>query len=219
MNGKHKTIAALLIIIVLSLLAMKAIRPPTTGESISAHVQILGAVYEYNCTLSLEKGWNLISEPCIFSNNSIQDVLNAISGNYSSIHYYDAELDEWHAYNPSLPSWVVQELSEINPQLAYWINATAKTSAAMNGTVMTYQISRLKKGWNMIGISINGTKNASEAFYLSEGSILKIVAYNSTTNSYETYVPGNTNNSLAYITAGRGYWVNVSSDADWRLIE
>ncbi|GEM_PF-1347922 len=216
-------IAAAIAILMLSLIYSAKIRPTITGGSVvTTTAEITGLAYEYYCNISLQEGWNLVSEPCIVANKSITSVLSSVNGSYDSVHHYNgtAATDKWKAYNPRLPEWVVQDLNEISVQSGYWINMNSDSKLTINGTIMTIHFISLSKGWNMAGYPINKTKNVTAAFsILSSGQINRLYAYNSTTGAYEVYYMNNNTGSLLYITPGRGYWVNVTSAGTWTVTE
>ena len=114
MKLKYRQISSrtLLIIILIAIIILLFIIPL---EKMVGKPSILGAVVSKV----------LVSTSCVPQNTSVDFVLASISGNYSSIHTYNAsvELDYWKAYDPSMPSWVVQDLDSISEKKGYWIIA------------------------------------------------------------------------------------------------
>ena len=218
---KAATIGLVLAIIIVAAAYFANNKPDLTGNSvIETHVLITGDEYPFYCNISMPEGFNLISVPCIY-NTTIPIMLASINGSYTSVHYYNASSpDKWKAYNPQIPSWAVQDLSNINLENGYWINTTRSTALTANGSIFTINIIHLKKGWNLAGYPINKTKNVSDAISsVSNGQILQIYAFNSTTNQFDMYDSRNNTNTLGFLTHGRGYWINASEDLLWGVSE
>jgi len=53
----------------------------------------------------------------------VDKILSSIAGNFASIHGFSVSDndDQWKTYNPNLPSWVINDLSEISEDDGYWI--------------------------------------------------------------------------------------------------
>jgi hypothetical protein len=182
---------------------------------------VTGMFSSCNVSISLIEGWNLFSLPCLPHNLVRSSVLQDINGQYYSIHAYEANdiLDHWKAYNPSLPSWVDQDLNAMSVERGYWINMISGGSILDNGTVsLPYWIS-LSPGWNLVGYPSNVSKTPADAFMEINNSITAVYAYNASdiSDPWKSYVPGNPGNDLNIMNPSLGYWINASSGQMWTL--
>ena len=221
-NKKTKWIITLIFLICLIvILPIKdiIINPSIVGHTI-ARVFVRGLETNYNCSAFFMDGWNLISIPCLADNTSTESVLYSIEGNYSSIHTYDVNdySDHWKVYNPDLPSWVVNDLVQINEKQGYWINMKNQSSFYLNGTLIQPDDILLVRGWNLIGYPANDSKEITSALSTISGSYTLIWLYNATDNKYYYYNASAGNGTLQEMIPYYGYWINMSKNDDLFVI-
>ncbi|MBI4438376.1 hypothetical protein HY640_00420 [Candidatus Woesearchaeota archaeon] len=192
-----------------------------TGQSVLVQVDVIGTAYEMFCVVPVYPGWNLVSNPCIVDNSTVNLAFASLNGSFVSVHSYNgSSADRWKVYRPGLPSWVVQDLSEADVKRGYWLNASSSSSWNLNGTIFFPQAISLDAGWNLVGYPINQSKNFSAAFWsVSPGNITRIHAYNSSSGVFEFFYFSNGSGSLQALSSGRGYWVNVTNGSVWTLVE
>ena len=142
-NISNRSILIIALILVAALLFVAPLekllgKEPILG-AVVAKVFVKSQVSNQTCDISLVGGWNLVSIPCVPQNTSVDFILSSISGNYSSIHTYNTseQLDYWKAYNPSMPSWVVQDINNISEDNGYWIKVASQDNIFVNGTITT----------------------------------------------------------------------------------
>jgi hypothetical protein len=182
--------------------------------AVVTRVFITGLETNYTCNINLSTGLNLISVSCKLDNNSIDSVLNQISGKYSSIYTYDIneEIDHWKVYNPTLPKWVINDLNTINDERGYWIRMNEDSNLILEGIVEKPKLMNLYIGWNLIGYPSNESKNITQALSSISGSYSIVYAYNASSGNYIVYNPNLDNNTLTDIEPNRGYWVNMTTN-------
>lgn len=178
------------------------------------------------CNTTYEAGWNLISVACTTqTNTSINYIMDSIDGEYQSIHSYAGDLssDSWKVYNPNLPSWVVQDLSDIDRKQGYWIYMYNQSNYYLQADIITPNLISLSTGWNLVGYpsltsqaietSTSGLEPNFEYFYL----------YNATDTSdyYKQYTwntslpsPQDLNRTVPHY----GYWVYMYSPDTWVIV-
>lgn len=213
-NKRTKLIIVLIVLIALmGVLPIKDIimEPSIIGHTI-ARVFVKGLETDYNCTAVFMDGWNLISIPCLADNTSTKSVLSSIEGNYSSIHTYDVNdySDHWKAYNPDLPSWVINDLVYINEKKGYWINMKNQSSFYLECTLIQPDEVPLVKGWNLMGYPANNSKEITSALSPIQGSYAIIWLYNASDSKYYYYNVSESNGTLHEVRPYYGYWINMS---------
>jgi len=168
------------------------------------------------CAINLTEGWNLVGFACDRGDNSVTTLLSPIEGRYSSIHTYDPSdpADSWKSYNPSLPSWVVQDLSIISLTKGYWLYALDNLSFDYNGSVHSPLDIPLARGWSLISVSSNNDTNLSVSL---PASITIIYGFNATNKSWYYYRPSDSSGSLSFVSRMQGYWVNSSEESNWYI--
>jgi len=221
LSKRAKLIIALVVLIALiGVFPIKEIilNPSIIGYSIFGYtiteVYVSGMEAPLTCTVELLEDWNLISIPCLDDNMSLNNVLALVSGEYYSIHTYIASnsTDKWKAYNPSLPSWVVQDLTEISEKQGYWINMKNDQTFNMEGVLLAPNIISLVEGWNLIGYPTNSSKDVVQAFISIYGSYTFVWMYNATEDRYYYYNATDNNGTFRDIAPYFGYWVKMDED-------
>jgi hypothetical protein len=86
-------------------------------------------------------------------------------------------------------------------------------TAPAPGTNLSATI-RLEEGWNIISLPLQPVESAVDKLISSiSGKVDAIYGFNSATQSYQTYIPGESSNDLLSAEAGRGYWVYMNDAA------
>ena len=205
-------ILVVLIVLVIVLPIKDIIIEPSIIGALFARVYVRPAWANYSCSATFLEGWNLISTPCLASNTSVASVFSSISGDYVSIHGYDPDddSDPWKSYNPSLQSWVVHDLTEINEKKGYWINMKNQDTFYLNGTLRDPNSISLVSGWNLIGYPANTTKGVADALSSIGENYTTIWLYNATDSTYYYYDALAGDGTLGQMRPYYGYWVNMS---------
>jgi hypothetical protein len=77
-------------------------------------------------SVDFQTGWNMFSPPSGLNDYSLPTVLSSISGNYSTVYYYNATKalngapDPWDWFHPLLPD--SSALKRLEPGSGYYIN-------------------------------------------------------------------------------------------------
>ncbi|MBW2974266.1 hypothetical protein KY366_00980 [Candidatus Woesearchaeota archaeon] len=210
-----------IVIILVVLIVLASVLPL---EMLAGKVSILGAAVakvfiksldmNTTCNLTMVEGWNLVTFACIPSDKTPGSMLDPIYGDYASIHNYDAsdDSDHWKAYNPSLPSWVVQDITLISEKKGYWVNVENDCNLSIRGTIKYPNMINVVRGWNLIGYPLNASKSPSDAFSYINGSYSIVWTYNTTEDAYLYYNPYLGSGTLTEITPVKGYWINMTED-------
>lgn len=166
---------------------------------------------------TLKQGCNLISIPLIQGDESIDNVLSSIAGDYYAVQWYDSgdSQDPWKHHHISKPSHL-NDLHKINHNMAFYIytNQPGDTVFVYNGTTPTQnQKILLHPGWNLVG-------------YPSKSDKLRDVALNNLT--FNTHVDSIWTFNAAtqkwkeigqpdYFEVGSGYWIHSKVECKWEV--
>ncbi|MFH0874696.1 MAG: hypothetical protein V1859_02075 [archaeon] len=214
---KKITIVFVILVIALSgfllITNLKFLKNRITGLAELSTSAIILQLSEAACEADFVSGWNLISIPCVPTPTNISEVLLNILPDIISVHeYYGIGADPWKAYNPSLPGWVVQDLTKLDRKKGYWMNMAANTHYYYNSSTATPNILSLANGWNLVGYPLISLKNISDAMLPINGSYDIIVLYNATDSAdyWKEYTWNESRPSgqdLYNMTPYYGYWI------------
>jgi hypothetical protein len=183
----------------------------------------VGFFYDSDCIISLDPGWNLISIGCQAHNMSPETVFMEIKGNYTSVHGYDAtqSLDKWKVYNPILPSWVVNDLREIDTSKGYWIHTLTNGTLNISGSLKYPRYINLRQGWNLVGYPTNMTHPVNHSLSMVLADLISVHAYNATDTAdpWKVFSTSSGSDDLLLLTPGFGYWIRMSSSNTWVIDE
>jgi hypothetical protein len=94
----------------------------------------------------------------------------------------------------------------------YWINMTNATYYFYEGGKRSSSIP-LSQGWNLVGYPKSNSTAVNESLNGLNFTVVK--AYNSST--FIIYVYNATNNTLEYLEAYSGYWINSTTNQTWSM--
>ncbi len=161
--------------------------------------------------LQLNSNWNLVSLSVQPGNITISNVLNGISGKYSSAWAF--QNNAWKVYDPANPG-----LSNLNTMEAgggYWLNMTEATTLTVTGTVPSKSID-LISGWNLVGYNSSTGQDIADALVSISGKVKSVWAY--VDGAWEVYDPANPGFSdLTTMNPGYGYWIKTTEACTWTL--
>lgn len=208
----------ILLIGLLTFLPIKEIltKPLITGFAVSK-VYVSGEEINYSCANILNADWNLFSMPCKSNDTAVEVVLSSISGLYDSIHRYDSNdnADHWKSYNPNLPSWIVNDLTNMDVKNGYWINMINQSNFYLNGTIETPNTISLVSGWNLMGFPTNVSRNITGALSSISGSYTVLWLYNATDSTYYHFNATTQNGTFTDMIPYYGYWINMTKNGIW----
>ncbi|MCK4757030.1 MAG: exo-alpha-sialidase [Thermoplasmata archaeon] len=163
----------------------------------------------YNITLN--EGWNLISSPLIQRDESLDVVLENISGKWDYILAYNStDPDHWKSNDISKPG-PLNDLTEIDHTIGFWINITEPggCNLTLSGIIPTNTQIPLKAGWNLVGYpTLNNSVTVGEAFFGTGATRVEVCNTSQAYNQMEVM-------STYIMRPGEGYWVKVPADSIW----
>ncbi len=192
--------------------------PGLTGQ-VPTTVNVTAQATDQFCNFYLLDGWNLVSFYCLSNYPNTTTAMAPINSSFYAVFAYDPEdgNNSWNVYNPSLPSWVVQDLEQMDRLHGYWIYMNQSATYIYNGTIVRQTIP-LVKGWNLAGYPSQTADDAETSFGTINGSYTRVYIYNATTDSIQIFIPGDPANSTFNLTLPNyGYWINTTEDIDWTL--
>lgn len=164
-----------------------------------------------NTSLSIAKGWNLISLPLTPANAASQIVLGSALTNINSVWSYQNAA--WKIFLPNNTNF--SDLTEITSGNAYWIESLVDTALPYNG-VSASKTMDLALGWNFVGYNSASTQTVITAVANIGANLESVWGYtNGTWHMYDPTNPGFSD--LANMEPGKGYWVKTKLASTWTL--
>jgi len=182
-----------------------------TGRNVLTQVNV--SLYTVTtCTYTLPQGLSLWSIYCIGTQDNTTDIVAYIPGMKSIFTYNpNGGTDKWQSYNPSLPSWTVQDLNRMTKKAGYYIYMNYEREFSYEGSAASETSISLYQGWNLIGYPSDDVRNVNATFGSIFGTYNLIETYNSTTAEWQAFDPMGSNNTLNRTYPWQGYWINVTS--------
>ena len=147
-------------------------------------------------TISLVKGWNLISTNITVADSSIATLFKNID---------IQEIKTMDAFWRKGQNTIFNSLTKISSGQGYFVNANVAGTLTLTGNTINlptnYSISTLKTGWNLTGCPYQSATAIASALGtgISNVSLIK--------NFTGFYIPSGTSNSLLTIDPGKGYFL------------
>jgi hypothetical protein len=165
-----------------------------------------------NCSFPLKAGLNLFSAYCLGTQdqpNATFSALSRLEGVFS-FEPMDSGGDIWKIYNPSLPAWVVQDLSAVTRKKGYAVIMLGPEVFGHEGVNKDSDTIDVIQGWNFIGYPVNTSHPVNVTFNSISGRYTEVVTYNATDTAYVRYIVGGANNTLVETPPYYGYWINMT---------
>lgn len=149
--------------------------------------------------LSLSSGWNLISMP-LSSNKTVNQIFGA-----NKLYYL--KNNQWKE---------VKGADLFNYSYGYWIKSN-QSSFLIDGVSMNNLYFDMASGWNLINYPFKESMNVEGIFQSVMGNIDEIATFDK--GVWKVYNPAKPSqlNSLVILEAGKGIFVKVKNNAQWRL--
>ncbi len=164
--------------------------------------------YEDDITIEipLQEGWNLFSIPLKLLDNSINSVLDSITGHFECLQIYDA--GKWKRYVIGDKEFL-NGLDELEPGKSYWIRMIDSAVLTLTGVELDDKTVSIRQGWNMIGYNCLTVKPVEEALSCMNVNCDSVWTYDALTKAWKTYMANlpKSNDSLEFMEPGRGYYV------------
>lgn len=171
-------------------------------------------------TVSLGKGWNIMSFPLSTQSKAVEQAFASVQGKFSYVAFYvsDGAAGSWLYYQPGQR----KDFSEVRPGAAYFILMNEPSQLAAEGIPISAPISiSLRKGANVIGSPFAEPKPITEFFgpaWYSLDSIFSMEVSNGNYiwKSYYQQAPPFLND-FTTIDPGKGYWVMMNKDVSLEM--
>jgi len=148
-------------------------------------------------TVSLAKGWNLISFNVVPADSTIATVFSGVMSNLAEIKNADG------FYSTTNASTAFNSLSSIIQGKGYLVKMKAASTLSVAGVPSTFTATKLqaslKAGWNLTSCPFQSATAIATAYDITKISMIK---------SFDGfYVPNGTTNTLTSIVPNKGYFV------------
>ena len=191
-----------------------------------ASVHITGATH----SLTLVKGWNLVSFNVHPANTSVSAVLASVSGNFDLVYAWDATGDHassghWMRYAPALPP-SLNTLTSLNETMGFWIHMINPDVLDVTGNVpVTTNITLTTNagGWNLVSYpsSINRDLPSILTNYGVGTDFSLVYSYRAHDVADQWKLFNRTGlpifNDLTALAPGWGYWVKSTAAHTWNV--
>jgi hypothetical protein len=159
--------------------------------------------------ITLNEGWNLVSLPLEQQDESIDQVLSSITGQWDYIRTYDAITGTWESNSTYAPNQL-NDFSTLNHKQGFWINITEPggTILSCSGYDPPTTSINLYAGWNLVGYPSLTNETVANALW---GTGADQVMVCDTSEPYHVKEAGPT----YLMKSGEGYWVHVPFDTVW----
>lgn len=178
-----------------------------------------------NCNTTIPLGTSLQSFSCIPISMTRQEFFTNLSAGGANVEvmykYTPSSNGQWQAYNASLPSSVVQTLTDFGNLDGIYFKTNAPEYFNYYGFLPSSSNILIRSGWNLIGYPTNRVKSLG----LSIQSINDSYAYISTlegteeTGQYLWDVPPPGGDTLLNTTPFHGYWIRNTVQDYWVVLQ
>jgi hypothetical protein len=172
------------------------------------------------CNDTLPAGTSLTSLPCLpllVTRDELFANLSAHGANVLAMYQYTPWTNgKWHAYNSSLPSYVVQSLTEVTRQEGVYFIMNAPETFSYSGALPHNTNIPLHQGWNLAGYPSNLTQPLTTSLASINNTYTEIKTLEGTEESGQylvSYNPGGGN--LTNTSVYHGYWINMTAPDTW----
>jgi hypothetical protein len=205
-----------IMLFVITVMAFERILPVSFQEitgAVTSRVNVTQPLAA-NCNFTLYSGLNLVSFFCIATMTPRNDVIFNLTNLESIFEYEEKATDVWKSYNPSLPSFVIQDLNYMTRTKGYWIKMRANQSLFLEGNLRLPSYVYLTPGWNLAGYPTSQIKPVNTSFYTIDGNFTAVRAFDPRNKIFIAYVPG-VGGALNQTEPYYGYWINATADEVW----
>jgi len=205
-----------ILLLILSLFVFEKILPTSfqkiTGNVVT-RVNVTQPQVAY-CNFTLYSGLNLVSFFCIPTMHPRDQVIGNLSSLEAIFEYQEEKSDAWKSYNPSLPNFVIQDLSFMSRTEGYWIMMRNNQQFLLEGALRRSTSILLVPGWNLVGYPTNTTMVVNNSFISILSNMTEARTRNPLSGNFISYVPG-IGGALNQTEPYYGYWINATVDEGW----
>jgi hypothetical protein len=155
---------------------------------------------------NLMTGWKLVSIPLEQKDDSVDAILRTLS--FDTARYYYA--GSWKSYSTQKAYCT---LEQIGTNMGIWVNVVDGSNLTVAGRVPATTLVNLAKGWNLVGFPSFDT-DYTIADLKSDSGATKAEIFNAFSPPYFLRIA----NDIETMTAGNGYWIEVSVSGTWTVM-
>jgi len=160
-------------------------------------------LYIWNVSITLNKGWNLVSIPLNLTNKSIKHLFEGCSYVFS----YDNLNKNWLFYRDDS----YNNFNELDEKMGLWIESSKDKELVIKGYHFDYPITiPLYEGWNLIGYPSLNSSLINETL----DDYISVYAYNNSRWLSSNNKRPKSFNTIHDFVPRLGYWVYVSEEGE-----
>jgi parallel beta-helix repeat protein len=190
--------------------ALKGWANPNPFMDVSRDVTIIFGSPSYN--FYLDQGWNLISIPLVQADESIDQVLSTIDGEWDFMRIYDPLSPEpWKSNCTYWPS-ALNGFDTIDHTQGVWVHVTSPSATlTVSGNIPVSTDIPLYVGWNLVGYPSFRPEQISVAL-AGTGYDRPVEGFDVTDPYHLKQLP-----DTYLMQPGEAYWIHVPADAIWTV--
>lgn len=211
-------ITCIFIFIALAVVILSGL-PEWTGKATVATTVNITQRVEVNCSIPLQPGLNVISMNCISNAQDRDEVLNNtdITRIQAVYEYRNKQTDQWHVYNPNLPSYVIQDLSTFSRLKGYLFYISSNSTIIdYSGTLATSSDIPVFPDNNLLGYPSILEDPLPGALTTIQDTYTRVRTYNGT-DWIEFNLSGGNLGGLSNLTPTEGYWITTTASDVWEV--
>jgi VCBS repeat-containing protein len=176
------------------------------------------SIYAVTQSISLYRGWNLVSFYVQPTNTSVAAVLASINNQYTLVYAWDAT-SGWLVYDPSSSSG--NTLNNLDEKMGFWIKMITDKTLVVGGSAPNATSINLKIGWNLVGYpsEVNGTlPDIFTGHGVGDTTYSLVYTYHADEPSltrWKLFDPTEGTDTLTELVPGWGYWIKASAETTW----
>jgi hypothetical protein len=147
------------------------------------------------------------------------ELFSSLRGRFDRVYAFDASAQQWRSYDERVPYG--QQLSEVSAWQGLWVHTPATTTWQVRCIPQTEVTIPLRAGWNLVGYPLEGARSVSQAVATLGGRLRSVFGYDAAdlAQPWRSYLPDVPPpvNSLAVLSPGKGYWIEVTEACAWPL--
>ncbi len=192
-----------------------------TAANHTLYAQWTQNLVTYN--VSLVAGWNLVSFDIHPANTAVADVLSSLGSNFDLVYAWNAGTSSWMKYDPSVGYG--DTLTTLDETMGFWIYMNTADTLVVSGTLPTTSSITLKTGWNLVGFPAAANLTLPEAFSAhgvgTDFSLVYAYHASDTADTWKVFdrLAPVWANDLTELAPGWGFWVKVSADHTWVVVQ
>jgi hypothetical protein len=163
-------------------------------------------------SITLKKGWNLLSLPIQPVDSFIESVLKPVDSSIGAVFGYNAREKRYEAYIPK----EIFTLKRLFAGQGYWIYMEKEALLSVTGHESNEPVD-LVEGWNLVGFNSVTRMRIGAAVRSIKDSISAVYGFEPAENRYLGYTPKGEQIELQFMAPGSGYWIYSNKDQKWTL--